>query len=63
MTFKQQKKDWKVIDNTKEIRSKPHSLRVYYSEQRGQLENLKKSGSQTVDVKKNKWVFFDKLIL
>ena len=50
-----------IVADAKEIGSKLHSLRVYYSAQRGKLENSKKSGSGTDDVKKIKWTFFDKL--
>ena len=42
-----------IVADTKEIGSKLHSLRVYYSEQRGKFENPKKSGSGTDDVKKS----------
>ena len=48
-----------IVADTKEIGSKLHSLRVYYSAQRGKLENWKKYGSGTDDVKKIKWAFFD----
>ena len=50
-----------IVADTKEIGSKLNSLRVYYSAQRGKLENSKKSASGTDDVKKIKWAFFEKL--
>ena len=51
----------RIVADAKEIGSKLHSLRVYYSAQGCKLENSKKSGSGTDDVKKIKWAFFDKL--
>ena len=42
-----------IVADTTEIGSKLNSLRVYYSAQRGKLENSKKSGSGTDDIKKN----------
>ena len=52
---------WNIAD-TKEIGSKLHSLQVYYFAQKDKLENLKRSGPGTSDVKKFKWAFFDKLV-
>ena len=51
----------RIVADAKEIGSKLHSLRVYYSAQGCKLENSKKSGSGTDDVKKIKWTVFDKL--